>query len=415
MTEAIQISADKFLVDNYQDYGSYINFNRVIPGVDGLKPSLRRILMALHKVAGGSLTSTVNAIGATQVYHPFGDMSIFNTMTDMARVGAVDSFGDFGIKLIESVDASAPRYTKVGLSKSQDDYYFKLLNYTPQVEGEETMEPEFLLVPVPYSLIYGTMSWGLGINVRSPAFTYDSIVEAYRSDDPSKLVPQYGYKINRSQSDLEELWNRGTGRVALGYKVERLDSDTVLMIGSGEVFTPKLAAFGKWTEEGQIKVTNESDEKVIIRITRIKGARKVNMDEVYETAVRIGTNIRRYDIRIVHEGKIIRLGMKDWLDVTMTLFKQKYEQFKSDRVAKLEEEIRVLEILPEVGKLILAGKSNEEIADAVKASAEDVAKCMKKPVGMLRKGEFTAEIKSNEDKIKAIKAESAEDLITKGM
>lgn len=233
-----EILASEFLTENYFSYGNYINFNRVLPGIDGLNPVKRRVLMGLKDVANGKLTGTVNAIGASQVYHPFGDSSIEGVIAEMARRKMIESQGDFGIRLMEPIPAAAPRYTKVGLSAARSHALFSLLEYAPLHEGEEQMEPQFLITPVPFALVYGQFSWGLGMICRTPAFTYESLVNAYEKNDPSLLKSNYGYSINENDSELHDLWTKGSGRLSLSYAVSRPNPDTVLIVGSGEIFTP---------------------------------------------------------------------------------------------------------------------------------------------------------------------------------
>lgn len=401
-----KLNLSEYLADNYFEYGNFINFNRVMCGVDGLKPVQRRILLAMKNLCSGKRVSTVNAIGAAQALHPFGDASIEGVLADLARLGTIDSEGDFGIKLIESIPAAAPRYTKVGLTKNQVQAYFSLLNYAPEVEGEEQIEPAFLVVPVPFSLVFGTLSWGLGTISRTPAFTPDSLVAAYRANDPSLLQSSYGYEINHKASELKDLWETGRGRVALNYKVTRPNADTIVMIGSGELFTPNLSKFNELIQQGQIIISHESSDNVQIRISRISGARKVDMNEVYQTAVSIASNKKLYEIKLVLNGKIIRLGIRDWLQVSMNLYEDAFNKSKTDRIAKLEFDIELYTHLTNIGKEIIAGLSDAEIIKKLGISPEILEAALKKSINQLRRTSFESEVNSLKAKIKEIQVET---------
>ena len=65
------------------------------------------------------------------------------------------------------------------MSKQQSKYWFRLSDYSPQVESDVGMEPQYLIAPVPYCLVYGALNWGFGVMGRTPGFTYDSLIDAY--------------------------------------------------------------------------------------------------------------------------------------------------------------------------------------------------------------------------------------------
>ena len=140
MAKQLQYEIHNLIPDNYASYGGYINFERVIPFEDGLKKVHRRALLGIRQVASGKFTSTVNAIGAVNVIHPFGTASLEQVIADLVRTGELEGQGSFGIKLMEEVPPSAPRYTKLMMNKLKEDYYFKLLKYAPECEGKVDFE-----------------------------------------------------------------------------------------------------------------------------------------------------------------------------------------------------------------------------------------------------------------------------------
>ena len=72
----MKVNLDETIIDNYAEYGTHVALKRAVPGLDGMKPSHRRILLALRDVAADKLTGTINAIGTAQVRHPFGNPEI---------------------------------------------------------------------------------------------------------------------------------------------------------------------------------------------------------------------------------------------------------------------------------------------------------------------------------------------------
>lgn len=402
MSNIEQVEVSSFLRQNYGEYGRYVNIQRVSPGVDGLKSVQRRILIALNNQSRGKLISTVNAIGATIAYHPFGDASIEGVINDMARVGVIESQGDFGAKLLENISAAAGRYTKCGLSAGKADQLFNYIDYVPKVEGEEKIEPMYLPVPVPFALVTGSLCWGLGMLDRIPAFTYDSLLEAFKHDDPSLLQAQYGYIMDKDKSDLHRLWNEGVGRIHLSYQVIRPNKDEIVISGSGEAFTPKLECFKKWQLDGQINVSDESDSNVCIRISRVSGARKVDMDEVYAEAKRVATNFKTYTIRMSLNDKARRVSIKAWLEICLSLYTEAFNKSKDNDIAAINKSIVVFQHLPEIGKLVIAGKSNDEIKAKLNIDEDILGTALKKSINQLRRSSFEAEIDSLREKLKKV-------------
>lgn len=405
----VPVELQDFVRDNYAEYGEYINFERVIPELDGLKKVHRRALLGLRNVALNKMTSTVNVIGEINTIHTFGTSSIEQVVADFVRVGTLEGQGSFGIKLIEDVPHSAPRYTKCMLSKPQDDYFFKLLDYCPTIEGEVTIEPEYLLTPIPYCLTVGSLSLGLGVNCRTPAFTYKSLVEAYFKNDPSLLESSFGYKLDKDKSDLQSLWDKGVGSVYLHMLTQRISEEEIVISGSGEIYKPNLKAFREYQKGGNIIIRNESTDKIAIRIQKVKRAR-VNMEDVFKTAKFAASFKRNYNILVItrnNESKrIIRtIGIKEWLDITIGQYIANFERYKLDRLSELEVDVKVCEFLPIVGKMIIDNHTDEEILSLKGMTEEILSRIKRKTISSLRREDYSKEIQALQNKMKEIKAE----------
>src|SRR5437660_10784644 len=82
------------LKDSYLTYAMSVIISRALPDVrDGLKPSQRRILVAmndLHLGPTGSTSKCAGIVGETMKrYHPHGDQSIYMTLVHMAQAWAM--------------------------------------------------------------------------------------------------------------------------------------------------------------------------------------------------------------------------------------------------------------------------------------------------------------------------------------
>ena len=70
----------------FLDYASYVILERAVPAInDGLKPVQRRILHAMKEIDDGRYNKIANVIGQTMQYHPHGDASIGDAVTNLGQ------------------------------------------------------------------------------------------------------------------------------------------------------------------------------------------------------------------------------------------------------------------------------------------------------------------------------------------
>ncbi|MDH5655649.1 MAG: DNA gyrase subunit A [Spirochaetia bacterium] len=192
--------------DDQRKYSRYVCDSRAIPHeIDGLKPVQRRILWAMwNSDARNRFTKTVKAAGLTMSYHPHGDKSIQDALSQMAQnftfannIPLVSGEGTFGDVLDPSAIAS-PRYTEVKLSDfSKDVGLFESLpdiDYVPNYD-ETDEEPIFYVGKVPLVLLNNIQGIATGFRCFIPAHRLSDIVEsqiAYlKTKKPKKLMPWY--------------------------------------------------------------------------------------------------------------------------------------------------------------------------------------------------------------------------------
>ena len=112
------------LKDSYLTYAMSVIISRALPDVrDGLKPSQRRILVAMNDLGLGPTAATSKCAGIVgetmKRYHPHGDASIYPTLVRMAqdwnmRHPLIQRQGNFGS--IAGLPPAAMRYTEARLS-----------------------------------------------------------------------------------------------------------------------------------------------------------------------------------------------------------------------------------------------------------------------------------------------------------
>src|SRR5881227_3208174 len=110
------------LKDSYLTYAMSVIISRALPDVrDGLKPSQRRILVAMHDLGLGPTASTSKCAGIVgetmKRYHPHGEATIYPTLVRMAqdwnmRHRLVHPQGNFGS--LAGLPPAAMRYCVTG-------------------------------------------------------------------------------------------------------------------------------------------------------------------------------------------------------------------------------------------------------------------------------------------------------------
>ena len=114
--------------NSFLDYSMSVIISRALPDVrDGLKPSQRRILFAMHELGvlpdAQDIANAPRFVGETiGNYHPHGDMAIYPTLVHMAQPWAmremlVEGQGNFGS--VEGDPPAAMRYTEARLTPSR--------------------------------------------------------------------------------------------------------------------------------------------------------------------------------------------------------------------------------------------------------------------------------------------------------
>ena len=146
---------ERELHDSYLTYAMSTIMDRALPDVrDGLKPSQRRILVAMHDLnlsPGRKHRKCAKIAGDTSGnYHPHGESVIYPTLVNMGqgwkmRVTLIDKQGNFG-----SIDGDPPaamRYTEARMTHAAvamlDDIKLDTVDFKPNYD-ETRHEPMVL-------------------------------------------------------------------------------------------------------------------------------------------------------------------------------------------------------------------------------------------------------------------------------
>ena len=172
--------------------------SRALPDVrDGLKPSQRRILVAMRDLGlspGASTSKCAGIVGETMKrYHPHGDNSIYPTLARMAqwwnmRHLLITGQGNFGS--IHGLPPAAMRYTEAKLSpvaaEMLEDIQLDTVDFQPNYD-EKYQEPRVLPGKFPNLLVNGSGGIAVGMATSIPPHNLGEVCDALIAyiDDPS--------------------------------------------------------------------------------------------------------------------------------------------------------------------------------------------------------------------------------------
>ena len=194
----IDLPIEDELRDSYLTYAMSVIVSRALPDVrDGLKPSQRRILVAMNDLnltPGAKRVKCAKISGDTSGnYHPHGESVIYPTLVRMAqewnmRRLLIDKQGNFGS--VAGLPPAAMRYTEARLSPVAaamlEDLKLDTVDYIPTYDEART-EPTVLPSKFPNLLINGSGGIAVGMATSIPPHNPTEICDAVIKlvDDPN--------------------------------------------------------------------------------------------------------------------------------------------------------------------------------------------------------------------------------------
>ena len=177
------------LRDSYLTYAMSVIVSRALPDVrDGLKPSQRRILVAMNDLnlgPGSKRVKCAKISGDTSGnYHPHGESVIYPTLVRMAqewnmRRMLIDKQGNFGS--IAGLPPAAMRYTEARLSAVAaamlEDIKLDTVDYIPTYDEART-EPTVLPSKFPSLLVNGSGGIAVGMATSIPPHNPTEVCDA---------------------------------------------------------------------------------------------------------------------------------------------------------------------------------------------------------------------------------------------
>ncbi|KAA0217503.1 MAG: DNA gyrase subunit A [Leptolyngbya sp. PLA3] len=185
----VDLDIERELQDSYLTYAMSTIMDRALPDVrDGLKPSQRRILVAMNDLGlrpGKKHYKCAKITGDTSGnYHPHGNQVVYPTLVGMAqkwkmRVPLIDPQGNFGS--IDGDPPAAERYTEARMTHAAMDMLADLkldtVDFQPNYDDRLT-EPTVLPGRFPNLLINGGIGIAVGMATSLPPHNPAEILDA---------------------------------------------------------------------------------------------------------------------------------------------------------------------------------------------------------------------------------------------
>ena len=177
------------LKNSYLNYAMSVIVSRALPDVrDGLKPSQRRILVAMNDLNLGPRSKhrkCAKIVGDTGGnYHPHGDQATYGTLVRMGqewnmRYPLIDPQGNFGS--IDSDPPAAMRYTEARIAapakEMLDDIEHDTVDFVPNYD-ETREEPTVLPSKFPNLLVNGSTGIAVGMATSIPPHNIAEVCDA---------------------------------------------------------------------------------------------------------------------------------------------------------------------------------------------------------------------------------------------
>lgn len=237
-----ELNIERELQDSYLTYAMSTIMDRALPDVrDGLKPSQRRILVAMNDL---NLTPGRKHIKCAKIsgdtsgnYHPHGEAVIYPTLVRMAqewsmRYKLIDGQGNFGSS--DGDNPAAMRYTEARMAppmvEMMADLEYDTVDFQPNYD-ERLMEPTVLPSKFPNLLVNGSTGIAVGMACNLVPHNLREICDAilHVIDNPNcqladlmKIVPGPDFPtggIICGRQGIVDGYSTGRGRITLRCKL----------------------------------------------------------------------------------------------------------------------------------------------------------------------------------------------------
>ncbi len=390
------LSIEDELKSSYLTYAMSVIVSRALPDArDGLKPSQRRILVAMNDLnltPGSRRVKCAKISGDTSGnYHPHGESVIYPTLVRMAqewnmRHVLVDKQGNFGS--IAGLPPAAMRYTEARVSPFAalllEDLKLDTVDFVPTYDESRT-EPTVLPSKFPNLLVNGANGIAVGMATSIPPHNLGEVCEA--------LV----MLIEEPESSIDELMEIipgpdfptggivcGRSGVRRGYHTGR---STITVRARARIEEHKKGRFRIVVSEIPYQQARDRVEEriaALVQDDRIPGISGIRNESDLKDPVRLVLDLKRdadpevvlnqlYQFSPLQDSfSIIMLALVDGKPVTLTL-KEALNEFLRHRLTVIRRRTQFLLAKARQRKhtvegLLLAHANIDEIIALIRAS-----------------------------------------------
>ncbi len=329
------------LDENFMPYAVSVIVSRAIPGIDGLKPSHRKLLYTMYKMGllRGNRTKSANVVGQTMKLNPHGDQAIYETMVRMTRGHEallhpfVDSKGNFGKQYSKDMRYAASRYTEVKLNAICKEMFRDIeknaVEFTDNYDGT-VKEPAMLPSSYPNVLINASQGIAVGMasnlcsfNLTEVCDTAIALIKDSEADITQTLKgPDFstGGVLLYNKEEMDAIYTTGRGgfKVRGKYNVDKkkkhIEITEIPYTTTAEAIIDAIISMVKNNKIKEIKdVRDETDLKGLRITIDIRGGTDIKklMNKLFlKTSLQDSFNC---NFNLLIEGKPKVLGIKDIL------------------------------------------------------------------------------------------------------
>lgn len=405
-TKIIHTDYSECMRQSYLNYSMSVITARALPDIrDGLKPVQRRTLYAMHELGLSSdkpHRKCARIVGDTMgKYHPHGDASIYEALVVMSQdfkknEPLAEPHGNFGS--IEGDGAAAMRYTEARLQRLTEKVYLadlekNVVDFIPNFDETEK-EPVVLPVRIPNILVNGAEGIAVGMTTSVPSHNLREVLECVRAyiDNPDittaellKIMPGPDFStggIVANQEDLQEIYEKGTGKIRLRGKVvlekgkRKTDRDKLViteipytMIGEGiRRFLSDTAQLAESKKLPEITdISNESSKEGIRIILELKkGSDVERVKNILFKKTRLEDTFGVNMIAIA-DGRPTLFGLKSilkhFVDFQIEINQRKYSWMLAEEQKKKEIQeglIQAVDIIDLIIEIIRGSKTQAQ-------------------------------------------------------
>lgn len=399
------ISVAEEVKNSFLDYSMSVIIARALPDVrDGLKPSQRRILYAMHEL---SLYPPKKHMKCAKIcgdtsgnYHPHGEAVIYPTLVHMGQPWAIrepliDPQGNFGS--VEGDPPAAMRYTEARMTHLggtlMSDMEKDTVDFVPNYD-ERLTEPKVFPAAFPNLIVNGGTGIAVGMATNMPPHNLGEVVDAVcaQIDNPQITSGELQAHIKGpdfptgctilGMNGIRDYIETGHGSVRIRGQAEIVENGNREQIIITEIpfnvnraeLVKRIAELANEKVIAEISgVRDESDEnsRVVIDLKRDARAQVVLNNLYKHTQLETSFSIH---MLAIDGGKPRVLSMKDAIAcyiehrrevvIRRTRFLLRQAEIRAE---KLEAQLLALGHLDDFIKIIRDSKSRDEARDRLKA------------------------------------------------